>query len=168
MVGNAGDCFLSDRSCITNGLPIEGRNEVIFITFVVILLTLLIPGLTLPHLIRLLKIQEHSKKEVERNVRNELVKVAEDNIQQLLKSKVIGKEEYEFLKIYFTTQHRVLEMSHEGENFENFETARIKVLHSQRKKLLEMWERQEIDDKLLNHLENELDMLEVHIARAEL
>jgi hypothetical protein len=31
-----------------------------------------------------------------------------------------------------------------------------------------MWEQLEIDDKLLSHLENELDVAEIHTARAEL
>jgi len=37
---------------LSNGMMLKGREEVIFITFVVILLTLLIPGLTIPSLIR--------------------------------------------------------------------------------------------------------------------
>jgi hypothetical protein len=62
-----------------------------------------------------------------------------------------------------------LELAHEAEhNLSNIELARRKVIHFQRIKLLEIWKMNEIDDKLLNHLENELDMLETHTARAEL
>ena len=46
---------------LPNGMPLEGRNEVIFITFVSILITLLIPGLTLPTLIRWLKLHPVNK-----------------------------------------------------------------------------------------------------------
>ncbi len=41
---------------LPNGDPLPGRDVTIFLTFIVILLTLLIPGLTLPSLIRWLKI----------------------------------------------------------------------------------------------------------------
>ena len=50
----------------------------------------------------------------------------------------------------------------------NFEWARLQVIHAQRKKLFKLWKDREIDDEFLNHLENELDMEEIHIARAEL
>lgn len=73
------------------------------------------------------------------------------------------------MKSYFISQHHVLKMFHEdNQEVHSFEMARIKVIQSQRKKLLDLWKRQEIDDQMLVHLENELDMEEVHIARAEL
>lgn len=152
-----------------NGLPIDGRNEVIFITFVVILLTLLIPGLSLPILIRWLKIQRFSKNYDQQKIRNHLAQATKEKLHHLLNSKSIDQNEFDFLSTYFISQHRVLEMAHAAENkLENFELARLNVIQSQRKKLLEMWELQEIDDQLLMHFENELDMVEVHIARAEL
>lgn len=153
---------------LPNGLPLEGRNEVIFITYVIIFLTLLIPGLTLPALIRWLKMGGSSEKYDERKIRNQLIEVVERNLNHFLNSNDITPEEFDFLKVYFISQHRVLEISHEGENLQNSELVRLKILKSQRKKLLELWDKQEIDDTLLNHLEGELDILEVHIARGEL
>lgn len=154
---------------LPSGLPLEGRNEVIFITFVVILLTLVIPGFSLPALIRWLKIQRHTRKYDEQKIRQQLAKVSEEKLHHLLHSKIINQMEFDFLHEYFTSQHRVFEMYHQAEHkMHNFESARLKVIQSQRKKVFQMWQEQEIDDKLLIHLENELDMIEVHIARAEL
>ena len=50
----------------------------------------------------------------------------------------------------------------------NLEGARLKVFKAQHSELIDMWEKQEIDDKLFRELEHELDVAESHIARAEL
>lgn len=151
---------------LDNGMPLEGRNEVIFITFVNILITLLIPGLTLPMLIRWLQLSPSNKHNHEKKVRNLLMKYAREKIEFLLNSNVINPNEYKFLKNYFLLQHKTLEFAHE--NLSNIESARREVIHFQRSKLLEIWKMHRIDDKLLSHLEGELDMLETHTARAEL
>lgn len=150
------------------GIPIPGRNEVIFITFVVILLTLVIPGLTLPLLLRFLKIQIQPESDLGK-IRNELNKIADDQLHHLRETERINEEEFAFLHSYFSVQNDIQRLSHANEEkLQNVESARLKVLHSQRTHLLEMWKRNEIDDKQLTHLEHELDMTEIHIARAEL
>lgn len=154
---------------LADGSKLQGRDEVIFITFVVILMTLVIPGLSLPTLIRKLKIPIVTKKEDEHNARSQLLKVAEEKLKHLHQSKAISELEYHFLSSYFISQTYVLEKSHEVESkLPSAESARLQITQSQRKKLLEMWERGEIDDKLFGHIENELDIFEVHIARGEL
>lgn len=153
----------------SNGALIEGRNEVIFITFVVILITLLIPGLTLPTLIRRLKIKKHSNHNELKLSRKKLAKIAEEKLQYFLKVESIDKSEFDFLQIYFASQHRVLEMSHPvDDKIQNIELVRLEIIQTQRKELLEMWKQKEIDDTILTHLEQELDLVEVHVARAEL
>jgi monovalent cation/hydrogen antiporter len=147
---------------------LEGRNEVIFVTFVVIVLTLLIPGLTLPSLIRLLKMEVRPKHHNEHRVREELIKVAENTLRHFCESQSISQKEFDFLRSYITFQHQIFELSHAEEKLQNSESIRLKILQAQRKKLIELWEKQEIDDKLLTHLEAELDSAEVHVARAEL
>lgn len=161
---------LSLPFAMPNGMPLEGRNEVVFITFVVILITLLIPGLTLPKLIGWLKLQSTTSQDSnEHKVRVVLAEHADEVIFFHLESQMINQKEYRFLKSYFRAQHRALELAHEAESRQsNVEMVRRKIIHSQREKLMEIWKEHGIDDKLLSHLENELDMLETHIARAEL
>lgn len=160
---------LSLPFAFSNGAPLEGRNDVIFISFMVILITLLIPGLTLPSLINWLNLPSINKDKNEKYIRNLLTKHTDKTISSLFESNHISQHEYRFLKSYFRSQHKVLEISHEDESgLSNLELARRKVIHSQRLKLMEIWKLKEIDDALLNHFENELDMLETHIARAHL
>lgn len=152
-----------------DGTPIYGRNEIIFITFVVIMLTLLIPGLTLPTLVRWLNLKHELEYRDTGKIRALLAKTVEEKLHHLRTSLIISKIEFDFLKAYFLTQTRVQEISHTTEyKIHNIEKARIKVIQAQRKKLLELWKVNEIDDKLFNQLENELDMVEVTTARAHL
>lgn len=154
---------------LSNGLPLEGREEVIYITFIVILITLVVPGLTLPALIKRLKIQHIEKKDQDKKIRDQLVHIAEEKLTNLYHAKTINETDFHFLKSYFISQTYVLEKTHEAEKqLTSFEVARLHVIQSQRKKLMEMWNLGEIDDHHFTHFENELDIIDVHIARGEL
>ncbi|MFA6916884.1 MAG: Na+/H+ antiporter [Parachlamydiales bacterium] len=151
---------------LSNGEPLAGRNEVIFITFSVILLSLLIPGLTLPYIIQKLKIRSMTEAIDENKIRKHLVELAQEKLNQFLHSKTIDSKEFEFLNNYFISHHQALAISHKEDNKkQNLEETRLKVIQAQRKELIALWEKREIDDNLLTHLENELDLVEVHIAR---
>lgn len=155
---------------LPNGLPLEGRNEVIFMTFIVILITLLLPSTTLAYLIRLMKIEHHvSDHHREHQARKHLVAVAEEKIRHLYETKNINDREFHFLASYFALQRYVYEISTSHlKKMSKLELARLKVFQAQRKELLAMWEKQEVDDHLFRQLEHELDVEESHIARAEL
>lgn len=154
---------------LPDGTPLEGREIAIFMTFMVILITLLLPGLTLPSLIHWLKIDHAAPHFGVHRVAKQLGKVAQDTLDELQAAQTINEEEYNFLHTYFLLQRLILTMSsHTHKKLHNLETARHKVIHAQRAHLLEMWNQQQIDDVLLTHLEQQLDVEETHIARAEL
>lgn len=152
-----------------DGSPIEGRNEIIFITFVVIMITLLIPGLTLPTLIRWLKIAHHSNHHELQLTRKQLAKIAEEKLKYFLKKEKLNLREFNLLNNYFISQYRVLQMSQTiNDKIQNVELIRKKVVRFQHRQLIKMWEQKQIDDIIFTRLEEELDLVEVHVARAEL
>lgn len=154
---------------LPNGLPLEGRDEVIFITFVVILMTLLIPGLTLPYLLARLNIHSHSEHHILHKARKQLAILAEETIHRLHELKSINHKEFDFLKSYFNLQHWLLEIySSEHRELQKLESIRLEIIQAQRKKLLELWKKRELDDRHLRYLELELDAEETRIARGEL
>jgi CPA1 family monovalent cation:H+ antiporter len=69
---------LSIPLTLQDGTPFPHRNLILFITFVVILLTLVVQGLTLPFLIKKFKIQDpdftRSEKEIDYEIRTNLQK----------------------------------------------------------------------------------------------
>lgn len=147
----------------------EGRDVAIFMTFIIILITLLLPGLTLPALIRWLNIDHSAPHLGVHRVAKHLGKVAQAELDEMMAAQELNEEEYSFLHTYFLLQRLILTMStHAHKKLHNLEMGRHKVLRAQKRHLLEMWKNQEIDDVLLTHLEQQLDVEETHIARAEL
>lgn len=76
---------LSIPLTLADGTPFPQRSLILFITFVVILLTLLVQGLTLPYLLKKFPIEDRdftrSEKEVDYEIQSELAKVAINKIR---------------------------------------------------------------------------------------
>lgn len=72
---------------VMNGVAIPQRNLILFITFVVILSTLLIQGLTLPYLIRRTRLFETFEEEPEEQVRSRMKQGLKHHVYQFLKDK---------------------------------------------------------------------------------
>ena len=151
---------------LQDGTPLAGRDIVIFITFFVILLTLLIPGLTLPILLRWLKIPQIPETQSLLQGRKTLLKIAEKEIESLTN---LTHEERQFLLNYFTTRYRIFEISASSEKeLHILESSRRKVIKVQRELLHKMEESREIDFKILKMLELELDLEETLRVKADL
>ncbi len=149
-----------------DGTPLSGRDIVIFITFVVILLTLVIPGLTLPVFLRILKLDQTRETEIARIIRKKLLKVAQDEVNRLEDT---NEEDRSSLQAYFNLRHRMQEISCAfKEKRHPLELARLKILDAQRKLLIHLWNSGEIDDLLLRALQLEIDLEETHTVRAEI
>jgi NhaP-type Na+/H+ or K+/H+ antiporter len=151
------------------GMPLEGREQVIFMTFVVILLTLLIPGFTLARLLHWLKLECLRDHHQEHKARKEMEKVAKHKINEFRESLLVSEEGYDFLFTYFNLQRRVLEISTSSlKKLQELENLRLEVIREQRKRLLEIWKNHSITDSQLRQLEHELDIEETRFTRVEL
>ncbi len=142
------------------------RDAAIYMAFIVILLTLLIPGFTLSPLLKWLNIHPLSQTYAVAHHRKRLLEVAEQEIQAFAE---LTDEERALLLNYFNSRHRILEVASSMEDqLKTLEIARQQTLQAQRQLLLQMWENKEIDDKLLKQLELELDLEESFSIRAEI
>jgi CPA1 family monovalent cation:H+ antiporter len=151
-----------------DGSYIEGRDIVIFLTFEVIFLTLVIPGLTLSPLIKWLKIPAARRLFAELvQARKKLVRAAIDEIQHLHAIKHLNEGERELLNMYFHSRHKIIEFSSISEEHK-IEQTRHHIVQKQREYLVRMWRSNEIDDELMGRLERELDLEEAHLARGEM
>jgi CPA1 family monovalent cation:H+ antiporter len=151
-----------------DGTILDGREEAIFITFIVILLTLLIPGLTIAPLIRALNLDQHTHPS-DHKIRKALTQIAKSKIEELNEAKSITTEEYTFLSNYFNMQRYALEIATSHlQKFRNLEMTRHLIIQEQRKHLIKMWKRHEASDHQLGKIEHELDLEETRMARAEL
>jgi monovalent cation/hydrogen antiporter len=152
---------------LPNGIPLAGREIVIFLTFEIIFLTLVIPGLTLPLLIKWLNIQPLLLTKELSAARKKLADLALKEIDRLYALKHLDEEGKTLLSSYFNSRHKIMELFTTSEEHQ-IEQARHRILQKQRELLLDMWVQNEVTDTLMSQLERELDIEDVHLARGEI
>ncbi len=146
-----------------------GRAETIFVTFCVILYTLIIPGLTLTPLIAWLELPKEKQHDPSLETKRTLAQVALDEINRLHSSQNVTDDERSFLYDYFNNRYRLWELlSPENMQHKHIESVRTKVVQAQRKVLLQIWEHGTIDDKVLDQIQHDLDAEETRTPRAEI
>ncbi len=151
-----------------DGVLIEGRAIAIYIAFMVILITILVPPVILPVVIRWLKVTTKGLV-IGQETREGLLRVAKDEIMKMHVRENLNEEEKYFLKNYFESRHRFLEITSKQEpQIHALESARLQILQSQRSYLLELWEEGTIDDQMFAYLELEVDLDEFQHSRAEI
>lgn len=152
---------------LLSGVPLPGREIVIFLSFIVIFLTLIIPGLTLPLLIEWLKIHPIQTQEDLTFARKKLADIAKQEIHKMHATKKLKDDEKELLCMYFHSRHKITEIFSSSEEH-IIEQVRHHVIQKQREYLVEMWIKNEVDDSVIGHLERELDIEETHILRGDI
>jgi CPA1 family monovalent cation:H+ antiporter len=152
----------------TEAFPL--RNLIIFLVFCVILSTLIIQGLTLPWLIRKLKLEPYSILAEEYNIRNVIVSETiahiEDNFSLLnddLLHNIKSKYEVKFNRLQktelpanFFGKGNMLG----GEIFNDFTKLQIDLLNVERSKLETMHKAGDVNEEIFRKIEKELDLEE--------
>ena len=148
-------------------LALPGREAVVIITLTVIVATLLGHGLTLPEVIRRLRLgQDTGRREEEARARAELLDAATRRIDELYPVWPGHHPLLDQLREAYRhrSEHveRARDASHDGEDRELIEHREIRrtVLDSEREALLRLRTKGEINDQVLRELERELDLEE--------
>ncbi len=155
------------------GVAFPYRNLILFITFIVILVTLVFQGLTLPWIIRKLKFEE--RPEVIPDGEQELIiqkKIAKASLQ-LIEEKYNGeKEKNEHLKNLFARlqldinffQQDIKELAKSTDNnLLGFQRIYLEMLERQREMLTEMNKRDEFNEELIRKYLTLIDMEEFKV-----
>ncbi|WP_312191061.1 Na+/H+ antiporter [Sphingobacterium sp.] len=124
---------LSIPLTLDNGVPFPQRNLILFITFVVILLTLLVQGLTLPFLLKKFPMVDRdfirSEKEIDYEILNKLAQVAVDKINNDYADKL---ESFPTLRDQLQKYETQLSSSEIILNFAEYRKIYIDILETQR------------------------------------
>lgn len=135
---------------LDDGTAFPHRNLILFVTFVAILLTLLIQGLTLPYMIRRTKLFDNLIDEPEEDAKQKLRKGLMDHTYQFLKRKHEGewKDHGGFHKLL---HHWEEKSKASDENWMNEKTKKIfiEVLESQRTYLDNLNKDPSIDEEII-------------------
>jgi len=148
---------------LTNGNVFPQRNFILFITFTVILLTLVLQGLTLPLLIRGLKMEDpdHYPEVAELDIltRKKLAEKSLQFLEEQHKDKVITNKALQQLKTKLESDilHSV---KHGEEDEEVFRRIYMQVLSKQRELLHEWNKKEEVDEAIIRKNQELIDFEE--------
>ncbi|HEU5170928.1 MAG TPA: Na+/H+ antiporter [Gemmatimonadales bacterium] len=148
-----------------SGAPLPHREEIIVLTFVVILVTLVVQGLSLGPLIRWLRLPEDRTLEEERlQAEEHALRAALDRLATLQREPWAANEQVEDLRRHYEERAQLVAERRAGAPPASslaeaaFKRARHETLAAERQVLLELRDRGVISDDVLLVLERELDV----------
>ena len=157
---------------LNDGRPFPGRNYILFITFCVILTTLVFQGLTLPVVIRKFCLQgDGSAEEEERVARLEANKNAMGLLDQLAASDDFSRDALDRLRAEYVERVQQLELC--AENPENcsgqvatpqFQRLQQRALRVERDTIIRLRNERVINDDALRRIQRDLDLAEARLA----
>jgi Na+/H+ antiporter len=159
---------------VADGSPFPHRDLIVFLTFSVILVTLVFQGLTLPSLIRILGLAEASGSgPEEREARRLVLDATLERLEELRRSDSSDSSElYDDLARHY--KHRLASVSghiqgqdlaYSDHYFQYLDLSRA-LLGIERQTALRLRDQGRITDELLREMENELDLSEARLIVA--
>jgi CPA1 family monovalent cation:H+ antiporter len=166
-----------------DGSAFQNRDLIVFLTFCVIIFSLVFQGLSLPWLIKVLKLPKHSILAEEHGIRLELVNNSISHIEENLSfmdadllSKIKSKYEIRFNRLQSTTLptnyfHKQLDSKSSeeiqekiAENiFNQFVKSQIDLIDIERNHLKKLHKKGNTNEEVLRKLEKELDLEEARL-----
>lgn len=159
---------------ISKGVGFPHRNLILFITFVVILFTLVLQGLSLPFIIRKLNIQvEENDEEHEKTIEHRLAITVMEYLQQVYKDEIVADKAY---KRIYQRYHHIAELHdqevHDEKKEENNQSVLVlrkvllEVIRIRRQELKLIHKEEKYPDEILRKKETELDLEEARLKQA--
>ena len=149
------------------GAPFPGRDLILFLTFCVILVTLVLQGLTLPALIRALGIEDdRSGENEETKGRTEVAQAALERLEVLVEEEWVKEDTAERLRgLYNYRRNRFatrFESDEDGLEDRSIAYQRllIELIQAQRQTLIQLRDEGRIEDEAMHRIERELDLEE--------
>src|SRR2546426_1255677 len=150
-----------------DGSPFPERDLIIFLTFVVIAVTLVLQVLTLKPLIRMLKVgRDWSLQEEQQRAQMALGKAAIAATDAVAAKDGISKELAERIRAEFAEKITLsvqggLMLRHSGAD--DARRLRDAAVKAERQELIRLWRENQISDEVLHHIEEDLDYQESRI-----
>lgn len=159
---------------LADGSAFPHRNLIIYLTFCVILSTLLVLGLTLPWVIRKLKMEPHSIIAEEYDVRIEVVTTAINHIEgnlSLAQDDILKNIKNKYEVKYNRLQKTDLPSNYFGEGktlpgriFNEFTQMQIDLIGVERSTLDDLHRKGRASEEIIRKLERELDLEETRLS----
>jgi len=160
---------------LQNGAPFPGRDLVLFLTFIVILATLVLQGLSLPFLIRWLGVvDDKAAEQEEREARLQANRAALKRLNQIAEGDPTKQDALNRVRIEYEDRIRQLEAYEPGcmegprRMFSSeYELLSNEALQVERKTILALRNRDVINDEVLRRIQRDIDLAEVRLLQQE-
>jgi CPA1 family monovalent cation:H+ antiporter len=156
---------------LADGSPFVQRNIIIFLTFSVILVTLVLQGLTLPAIIRVLGLAERTSTAEEDDARRMMLQAALEHLQRRREEGNADLADiYDDIAGHY--QHQLATLSGEdgheeaSEMYQHFLGISRELLSVEREKIINLRDQGRISDEVLRRLETDLDLNETRLNLA--
>ena len=156
---------------LADGRPFPQRDLVIFLTFCVILATLVLQGLSLPFLIRFLRVRAAPSEGHEREARLKLAHAALAQLNKLAEQKHLNEEALHHVTSFY--QDRVTHLSDDlaevlgwSQNRERAIATRrlwLEALDAERREMIKLRREHKLDEELMHRIEREMDLEEMRL-----
>ncbi len=160
---------------IRDGAPFPGRDLILFLTFCVILATLVLQGLSLPFLIRWLGIKDdRAGEKEERNARLQANRAALARLNEIAERDPGKAEALQRLRIEYEDRIRQLE-SYEPDSANTpthlfsseYEALSYEALKTERQMILQLRNESIINDEVLRLIQRDIDLAEARLKQRE-
>ena len=158
-----------------SGAPFPGRNEIIFLSFCVILVTLVFQGLTLPLLVRALGIADDGESHHEERIARQKANEAALAYVETLVDKA-GDHAHRFARLRDEYRDRLAQLEYCSELTVEPDPAKLPASHFnhlvrealqvERQKLIELRNQHHINDETLRVVQRDIDLAEARIIEA--
>ena len=168
---------LSIPLLLKNGQPFPYRSLILCITFIVILITLVLQGLTLPWVIKLVGLdkeqQGSSEQEEEAKLHHQLLTAAVSHLEEqytdLMKKQPVLQNLYNQMKNDLQLTANFLEGHGAGEKERQsslvYNSIYLELLGTQRQRLFQLRDRDQFEDELIRKVEGQLDLEQEKLLR---
>jgi CPA1 family monovalent cation:H+ antiporter len=165
--------LLAVPTTTSSGAPLAGRNDIIYIGFAVIIATLVGQGMTLPVLVRWLRLRESpTVADTERQARVELTQTVLDHLGQASLAHRVPDDVADGLRAQYLGRLERLRTAPEDENLEADvgadaqaeQALRRDIIDLQRRALVGLRNKGRIGSTTLRTIEHDLDLEEARLS----
>lgn len=156
---------------IQNGSPFPGRDLILFLTFVVILATLVVQGFSLPAIIRWVGVEDDlSMEREEREARLKANKAALARLEKVAEEEPAKREALQRLRVEYEDhifQVEGAEPEKAGTPLRLFsseyERLSLEALHVERRTIIDLRNQDVINDEVLRRIQRDIDLAEARL-----
>jgi monovalent cation/hydrogen antiporter len=159
---------------IANGKPFPGRDLILFLTFVVILVTLVVQGLTVPLLIRWLGVEaDRSAEKEELEARLKANQAALTRLNEIANSRNLNPHTINRLRVEYEDRIAQLEVSEPAKNqterglfSSDYDWLAHETLATERRMIIQLRNEQVINDEVLRRIQRDIDLAEARLRES--